>query len=483
MDPSTSSSFDLQEPVVHHPCDNDVSGYPSTTMAQGSSTLYVPIVSPPTPAPSPRLSMSSRPIPHSESFFQGLTFDPAYNSRQEFASLSTAGSAARRQYLASLLNECTPSELLFISTTIAPLLKRDFLKELPTELSLYILCFVDAPRTLARASQVSRHWHTLLSDEWTWKRMCDFYYFDTDWRGMRHAADEDEDEPLVEMERFADYPLDPALQWLMAKNRKRQHQSTLKPSVCVTDALRPRELLDKSFSYRRYFKYSYKTSKSFAQLHIILPGLNNLISVINWRRNGHLLRAHRVPVVNPDSGVITSVALDADWVVVGLTNNRIHVFSAKTGVLSRTLIGHELGVWAVNLVSRGGYWGDDAMGSRHKRKERKRKGKERRWNEDDSLSSRLAGISLPSGPPRVDHLVPPSLRAALGLEERSGQHVSNQEDGTGEAEETEDFPETELDPGKRSDDCCATEGWGQPNALVVSGGCDKVLRVWDVKTG
>ena len=29
----------------------------------------------------------------------------------------------------------------------------------------------------------------------------------------------------------------------------------------------------------------------------------------------------------------------------------------------------------------------------------------------------------------------------------------------------------------------ASRGWGQPNALVVSGGCDKVLRVWEVKSG
>ena len=312
--------------------------------------------------------------------------------------------------------------------------------------------------------------------------MCDFYYFDTDRSGVRHAIDEDEEEPLVEMERFADYPLDPALQWLIAKNRKKQQKPPAKPSVCITDALRPRELLDKSFSYRRYFKYSYKTSKSLHMIYVTKA--NVLISVMNWRRNGHLLRAHRVPVVNPDNGVITSVALDADWVVVGLANSRIHVFSAKTGVLSRTLTGHELGVWAVNLVSRGGYWGDDAMGSRHKRKERKRRGREGRRDEDevvDGLSSRLAAMSLPDGPPGVDHLVPPSLRTALGLDE-SIDH-SNHGDGTGGAEESDECLETELDPGKRSDDCCATEGWGQPNALVVSGGCDKVLRVWDVKSG
>jgi len=36
---------------------------------------------------------------------------------------------------------------------------------------------------------------------------------------------------------------------------------------------------------------------------------------------------------------------------------------------------------------------------------------------------------------------------------------------------------------KPSDPCCVSEGWGQPNDLVVSGGCDKELRVWDVKSG
>jgi WD40 repeat protein len=31
--------------------------------------------------------------------------------------------------------------------------------------------------------------------------------------------------------------------------------------------------------------------------------------------------------------------------------------------------------------------------------------------------------------------------------------------------------------------CYSSVGWGQPNAIVVSGGCDKVVMVWDVKTG
>ena len=97
--------------------------------------------------------------------------------------------------------------------------------------------------------------------------MCDSYYFDIDRNGMRHTVDDDDEEPLLEMERFADYPLDPALQWLMAKNRKKKSEA--KASVCITDALQPPDFLDKSFSYRRYFRHSYKTRESPEHGHTI----------------------------------------------------------------------------------------------------------------------------------------------------------------------------------------------------------------------
>jgi F-box and WD-40 domain protein CDC4 len=165
---------------------------------------------------------------------------------------------------------------------------------------------------------------------------------------------------------------------------------------------------------------------------------------MNWRNGGHLLRTHRTTITSPENGVATSVALDADWVVVGLSNTKIHVFSAKTGVLSRTLVGHELGVWAVNLISRGGFlaedrncnYGDGAM---------------------DDLELGLNGMSLceDGNSQNSDHR---TYRNGLCSGERCGM-------------------------GKKSDVCCASEGWGQPNALVVSGGCDKVLRGWDVKSG
>ena len=203
---------------------------------------------------------------------------------------------------------------------------------------------------------------------------------------------------------------------------------------------------------------------------------------MNWRCGGHLLRAHRLPAAQSDIAVITSVALDSEWVVVGLANCKIHVFSAKTGVLARTLVGHELGVWAVNLVSRDGYWGSpDPLASSRAQdpgqvRSRSASAGGRRCqmtNEDvGEFGTSLSRLSMQDDVDvqGLEHSVPPSLRYTLGL---GKPRIHRQDFGSG----------WDGGVGKRSDPAGASEGWGQPNALIVSGGCDKVLRVWDVKSG
>lgn len=125
-------------------------------MAVNNPTLYMPIESPPTPAPSPGPTL--RQLPSIASI-----------SRQEFSILPPA---QRRQYLCAILNDCTPDELSFVSNTIAPLLKRDFLQDLPPEIAIYVLSFFDEPSTLLRAGRVSRYWHGLVADDFLWKRLC-----------------------------------------------------------------------------------------------------------------------------------------------------------------------------------------------------------------------------------------------------------------------------------------------------------------------
>ncbi|KAJ7027889.1 WD40 repeat-like protein [Mycena alexandri] len=347
-----------------------------------SSTIYIPVLSPPTPAASPGPDTDAfPPIP------VALPQNPAL----------------RQQYLASLLHSLTPGELLFVSTTIAPLLKRDFIADLPTELALMVLGCIDEPRTLARASRVSRRWKAMVADESVWRGLCIHIGFGSR-EPRRIRAQDDPDEPLEEMEEFASYLMDPAQQWLAAKRRRAKAPQPPPPQ----------------FSYYQHFKQSYRT-------------------MMNWRYGGTILRAHRMnPTPPPPNAgaalnsidVITSVALDQDWVVVGLANSKIHVFSSRTGVLARTLVGHDAGVWGVCLVARGGSW----VGER---------------------TEPIGGDSIPA-----------MWRTPLGL----------------------DLPVSPVTtpipfPGKRSSPCSASDGWGQPNALVVSGGCDKVLRVWDVRSG
>lgn len=54
-----------------------------------------------------------------------------------------------------------------------------------------------------------------------------------------------------------------------------------------------------------------------------------------------------------DNGaVVTSLAIDNEWIVVGMANCKIHVFDARTGLFAHTLQGHDSGVWCLTLVSR-----------------------------------------------------------------------------------------------------------------------------------
>lgn len=127
---------------------------------------------------------------------------------------------------------------------------------------------------------VSKRWRELGRDESVWKGMCGVWGFEpssneevknpsrvVSGKGKGKAKAREEDQPLIEMERFASYPLDPALEWLIEHNRKKalkaehsQHSSAYLNEGGALVRTGGDTSEEDGFSYRKYFRYSYQTS-------------------------------------------------------------------------------------------------------------------------------------------------------------------------------------------------------------------------------
>jgi F-box and WD-40 domain protein CDC4 len=88
------------------------------------------------------------------------TFDAMPNSMKTFM-------------MCHFLRRCSRKTLHVIADVVNPALKCDFLDQLPMELSLHILSFLDH-RDLCRAAQVSKQWRNIIdSNETGWKELFD----------------------------------------------------------------------------------------------------------------------------------------------------------------------------------------------------------------------------------------------------------------------------------------------------------------------
>lgn len=121
----------------------------------------------------------------------------------------------RHQFLSSLVSLCPLSDLTQLSTFIQPRLKLDFLTALPAEVGLNVLGWIDDPRTLARAEQVSSRWRSLVEDEGTWKGMCEKHKFEMEGGG---EDDEEEDEGQAEVQGDIEMEQDESMEALVNNN-------------------------------------------------------------------------------------------------------------------------------------------------------------------------------------------------------------------------------------------------------------------------
>jgi len=192
---------------------------------------------------------------------------------------------------------------------------------------MQVLSFIEDPKALARASQVSRRWHELLSDDMTWKILCDKHAY----RWLSDESTDTHDAFQLGPPNRAIYKFKPA-----SKSPKRALDSLLPgPSNSAPNLTTPemggdgsgspktKKLRPKTTSYRSHFKQKYMIEAA-------------------WRKGGEVVYKH----ITPDQGVVTSLHLTSKYIVVALDNAKIHVFNTN-GDHQKTLQGHVMGVWAM----------------------------------------------------------------------------------------------------------------------------------------
>lgn len=265
-------------------------------------------------------------------------------------------SKEKLEVLTNILDGCSKQQMSYVSSYIAPKLKKDFLRLLPTELALRILSNIDDPKTLARASQVSRHWHRLLNDDFTWKVLCTKHrYRRLSWAqsaqnkiGPTVADAEKRNLHLPNDIRrngsntSADVKMEDSSaafnQNLNEGRLTNSVEASIIPSSTEIDPINSQQCSCESSSsaestlslngqlasYKSRFRHKYLVETA-------------------WRSGGRHIAGYLTSDLNP---VVTVLHLTDEYIIAGLDNSNIYLFGLD-GRFVRTLTGHESGVWAL----------------------------------------------------------------------------------------------------------------------------------------
>ncbi|KAK4517211.1 RRM domain-containing protein [Mucor velutinosus] len=300
--------------------------FTNSSSSQGSSSTPLPTSSS-NNRPSQRLktSQNSSPSLSDEFSFSEDQLNHLRHLKQSFQQLPPQ----QKQFLLyEIINSCDNSQLTYLNSLIAPRLKIDFLKELPIEISLHILTFIDDPKTLARAATVSTLWNSLLKDEATWKSLC-----------MKHQY------------------------------RRRNS------SICGGELLEPPSQR-RNFSYREYFKRKYNIAAAWAhggKVKVVEDGFGEgLVTSLQYDEkyivvgcDNHRIEvfdtntAEKVRTLEGHEGGVWALQFkggekhDPERVLVtGGCDRDVRVWDLNTGTLRHTLRGHNSTVRCLKMKDK-----------------------------------------------------------------------------------------------------------------------------------
>ncbi|KAI1760092.1 WD40 repeat-like protein [Hypoxylon sp. FL1150] len=278
------------------------------------------------------------------------------------------------------LRRCSRKTLHTVADVVNPALKCDILKDLPLELTLHILSYLDH-RDLCRAAQVSKYWRGMVdSNETGWKEL-----FDRDgyalapseldrairegWGWQDPVGPEGCERDFstqarltsTETELIRSSKPDPPPHKLRTSKRKRTATSfgtQSKRRASAQDVIKD----EKTYAGEKVHKSEGPMSAANAAAvavpnpNIGMPSLRKLHLFKSLYRRHYMIRkswtsgkikpSHVAFAAHPRH-VITCLQFDEDKIITGSDDMLIHVYDTKTGKLRRRLEGHEGGVWAL----------------------------------------------------------------------------------------------------------------------------------------
>ncbi|XMA15707.1 hypothetical protein WAI453_008498 [Rhynchosporium graminicola] len=287
-----------------------------------------------------------------------------------------------------LLRRCSRKTLHVIANVVNPALKCDFLDQLPMELSLHILGFLNH-RDLCRAAQVSKRWRDLIdTNETGWKELFDLDGFvipvgeldkaiHQGWGWQDPVGPDGFEQDLsvdsspageLSIATFSktEAPCLPRKGRSATKRKRTTGGSALDRSKRRAIA---HEFADKAEGMLSKYPFSVKFHKSEGPIsaasaaalavpdpELSLPGIRKLHLFKSLYRRHYMLHnswmdgkvaPHHFAFPAHPAHVITCLQFDDDKILTGSDDTLIHVYDTKTGVLRKKLAGHEGGVWAL----------------------------------------------------------------------------------------------------------------------------------------
>ncbi|KAL2130146.1 hypothetical protein VTI74DRAFT_6835 [Chaetomium olivicolor] len=281
------------------------------------------------------------------------------------------------------LRRCPRKTLHVVAEVVNPALKCDFLKQLPIELSLHVLSYLDY-RDLCRAAQVSKHWRNIIDcNETGWKELFDRDGFRLPPGELQRAINEgwgwqdpvgyhgcevdlsnqsrltSSETELIRSAVKAEC-LEPMPRTRSAKRKRGLTQINAERAKRRASAQESRadrtSPLDKLYKIEGPIAAANAAAIAVPDPQIGLPSLRHLhlfkslyrrhFMIRNSWMNGKVKPGHVAFAAHPRH-VITCLQFDDDKIITGSDDTLIHVYDTKTGKLRTKLEGHEGGVWAL----------------------------------------------------------------------------------------------------------------------------------------